>query len=69
MLEHLEKSWDRCLCEAKREILDQRLAHWNGVGLYPELPSEEEALELARELYWRSQSSAAAKHDDHQTLY
>lgn len=69
MLEHFEKSWDRCLCEAKRAILDQRLALWNGNGLFPELPTDEEAQELARQLLWASQESAYARANDPTTVY
>jgi len=40
MLERMEKSWGRCLCEAQRTILDQRLADWNGEGFSPGLPTD-----------------------------
>lgn len=69
MLEHLEKTWDRCLCEAKRAILNMRLADWNGKGLFPELPTDEEAQELACRLLWASQASAQAKASDPTTHY
>ena len=58
MLEHLEKSWDRCLCEAKRRLLDERLASWQKGDLYPELPTDEEARKIAEELFQASQASA-----------
>jgi hypothetical protein len=69
MLEHLERTWDRCLCEAKRVILDQRLADWNGEGLFPELPTDEDAQEHARQLLRASQASAQAKANDPKTHY
>lgn len=61
MLEHLEKTWDRCLCEAKRSILDERLASASQNDPFPELPTDVEAVELARTLFWKSQGSARAK--------
>lgn len=69
MLEHLEKTWERCLCEAKRAILDQRLTKWNGEGIFPELPSDEEAQDRARQLLWASQAMAKARASDPTTHY
>lgn len=69
MIDHLEKTWDRCLCEAKRAVLDERLASASIGDPFPELPTDFEALELARELYWKSQSSAMAKCRDRNVHY
>jgi hypothetical protein len=62
MLEHLEKTWDRCLCEAKRRILDERLAAMKEGDLYPELPTDEEARQIADELFHESQAAAKRIH-------
>jgi hypothetical protein len=59
MLEHLEKTWDRCLCEAKQRLLEERLAARQEGDPYPELPTNEEAFEIARQLFYESQASAA----------
>lgn len=69
MIESFEKSWNRCLCEAKRAILDQRLTNWNGEGIFPELPTDEDAQEHARQLLRASQASAQAKANDPMTHY
>lgn len=69
MLDHLEKTWDRCLCEAKRSILDERLASASQSDPFPELPTDVEAVELARTLFWKSQASAMAKGCDQNVLY
>ena len=58
MLEHLEKAWHRCLCEAKQRLLNERLAARKEGDLYPELPTDEDAREIAQELFQESQASA-----------
>lgn len=47
---YIDLSWEQCLLEARQRILNERMANRKPGEIAPELPTEEEAMDLAREI-------------------